>query len=233
MLCMAVLVASSVASAGPSWNAFVIRNSTTGDVAPTISAGPGPGQMTFNVPLAGQKAGWGTNYMNGMTIGDIASISITRDTTASQWGPYMNFWVTDGSGGYAVLGNEPSNLGEWAPGTAHDVSWDVLKDATAKVYETGSGFITPAGSTYTFNDFAGYTIATPASHWGGTGAPDDLNAATYTAYGVNWIFGDTQSNYIGAYVVSDPTVTAVPLPAAVLLGFLGFGVAGTRLRKFV
>jgi hypothetical protein len=166
--------------------------------------------------------------MNGKTIGDIQSLSITRDSSIAGWGPYMNFWVTDGLGGYAVLGNEPSDLGEWSPGTAYNTTWDTLKNATAKVYETGSGFVTPAGKTvFTFGDFAGYTIATAPSHWGGPGAPDDLNASTYTAYGVNWVFGDTQSNYIGGYLVSNPTV--VPEPATMSLLALG-GIA-TLIRR--
>jgi hypothetical protein len=207
-ICAVVLLIGSMVSAADvvGWNAFVIRNSTAGDIAPVISDDPGGGKV-FAIALGGQKAGWGTNNMNGKTVGDIKAISITRDPSVTGWGPYINIWITDGSGRYAVLGNEPSNVGEWTPGTAYNITWDVLKDATAKVYETnGQPFTLPAGSTYTFSDFAGYTIATPPSHWGGTGAPDDLLASSYTAYGVNWIFGDTQSNYVGGYLVSSPRV---------------------------
>jgi hypothetical protein len=141
----------------------------------------------------------------------------------------MNIWITDGSGGYAVIANEPSHTGEWAPGTAYDTTWDILKDATAKIYETGTWV--PKGST--FSDFAGYTFATPTSHWGGSGAPDDLLAGSYTAYGFNYVFGDTQSNYLNAYLVSDPTLVPVPVPAAVILGLLGMVVAGIKLRKYI
>jgi len=225
-------MASSMVSADPSWNTFVIRNANGTGNPPIITENPTgyPGWTLFAINEGGQKAGWATNYMNGQTIGDIQAISITRDESVDGWGPYMNFWITDGSGEYAVLGNEPSNTGEWGAGTAYDTTWDVLKNATAKVYEYNAGFTLPAGPTFTFNDFAGYTIATPSTHWGGDGAPDELGASTYTAYGVNWVFGDTQSNYIGGYLVSDPTV--VPVPGAVLLGILGLGVVGVKLRRF-
>jgi hypothetical protein len=230
MSVVAVLMASSMLSAAdvPGWNAYVIRNSNVGNIAPVISD-PASGKL-FEITLGGQKAGWGTNNLNGMTIGDIESLSIDRDSSVIGWGPYLNIWVTDGNGGYAVLGNEPSNLGEWSPGTAYNTTWDVLKDATAKVYETGAGFITPSGTTFTFSDFADYTIATPTAHWGGTGAPDDINASTYTAYGINWVFGDTQSNYVGGYLVSNPSV--VPEPGTlVLLVTAGLSTLAYALRR--
>lgn len=229
IMCAVVLMVSNIVSAADvaGWDAFVIRNSSTGDIAPTISDHVSGGKV-FQITLGGQKAGWATNSMNGETVGDIQSLSITRDSSVTGYGPYFNIWITDGSGRYAVIANEPSNTGEWGTGTAYDMTWDILKDATAKVYETdGQPFTLPAGSTYTFNDFAGYTIATPSSHWGGTGAPDDLNASSYTAYGFNWVFGDTQSNYLDGYLVSNPTL--VPEPATMML--LGFGALSLIRRK--
>jgi hypothetical protein len=212
-LVMAFLLAVSglsVAADVAGWEAFVIRNSTDGDIAPEISDHISGGKL-FAITLAGQKAGWSTNSMNGRKVGDIQSLSITRDSSVTGYGPYINIWITDGNGEYAVLANEPSNTGEWGTGTPYDTTWDILKDATAKIYEYNPEFVKPDGTTYNFNDFAGYTIATPPSHWGGTGAPDDLNASTYTAYGFNWVFGDTQSNYIGGYLVSNPTIVALPV----------------------
>jgi hypothetical protein len=234
-ICAVVLMVSSMVWAADvaGWNAFVIRNSNVGNIAPVISD-PVGGKL-FQIVLGGQKAGWGTNNMNGKTIGDIQLMSITRDSSVTGWGPYMNFWVTDGRGGYAVISNEPSNTGEWTTGTAYNTTWDVLKNATTWVYEVSSsiGFKLPNGVTtytgipagtvtphFTFNDFAGYIIATPTSHWGSTGAPDDLNAGSYTAYGVNWVFGDTQSNYLGGYLVSNPTVASSYCPEPLLVGDL-------------
>ena len=222
-ICMVALMVSSIVSAADvaGWDAFVIRNSTTDNIAPVISD-PTGGKL-FQILLGGQKAGWGTNSMNGKKVGHIQSLSIIRDSSVTGWGPYMNFWITDGQGGYAILANEPSHPWEWTGSSAYDTTWDVLKDATTWVYEVDStkGFILPNGSTTfvslpagtidppTFSDFANYTIETPPSHWGGTGAPDVLNADPYTAYGFNWVFGDTQSNYLDGYLVSNPTLIIV------------------------
>jgi hypothetical protein len=41
--------------------------------------------------------------------------------------------------------------------------------------------------------------------------------------------GDSLANYV--YLIDDVTITPVPVPAAVLLGMLGFCVAGLKLRK--
>lgn len=236
------LAASAGAEDVAGWNAFVIRNATTGGAAPTIS--DVAGEKLFAITQVGQKAGWGTNLMNGQTIGDIQSISITRDPNVTGWGPYMNLWVSDGQGGYAVLANEPSHTGEWTPGTAYDTTWATLQNATAWVYEVSAtqGFKLPNGTTITsnmaagtlnpptFGDFANYTVATPSSQWGGTGAPDDLNAGAYTAYGVNWVFGDTQANYVGGYLVSNPNVvSAVPEPGT--LALLLAAIVGVALYR--
>ena len=252
-----VLILSSMASADLSWDTFVIRNANDSPYnSPTITENPTeyPGWTLFGITEGGQKAGWATNYMNGMTIGEIASLSITRHETVDGYGPYFNIWITDGLGGYAVLANEPSHVAEYTAygETAYDMTWDgALKNATSWVYEVSGtqGFKLPDDTTtysslgagtldpFHFEDFAGYTIATPSSHWGGTGAPDDLDAATYTAYGFNWVFGDTQDNYVeglipGGFLVKDPTLVAVPVPGAILLGILGLGAVGIKLRKF-
>ncbi|MCK5000285.1 MAG: PEP-CTERM sorting domain-containing protein [Anaerohalosphaera sp.] len=233
IICTVIMVTAAITgTATAGWETFVIRNSSTGSIAPTITEGVNGDTVTngtlFQIALGGQKAGWGTNDMNGMTVGDIESLSITRDSTVTGYGPYFNIWITDGNGNYAVIANEPSNTGEWGSGTPYDTTWDILKDATAKVYETdGQPFVLPAGPTYTFADFADYTIVTPTSHWGGTGAPDDLNAASYTAYGFNWVFGDTQSNYLGGHLVANPTL--VPEPAT--MGLLSLGALVLRRKR--
>ena len=225
------------------WNPFVIRNANGTGNPPTITENPSgyPGWTSFGINEGGQKAGWGNNIMNGQTVGIIQSLSIIRHSSVVGWGPYFNIWITDGLGGYAVLANEPSHTWEYTNygETAYDMTWEgALKNATTWIYEVSStqGFLLPNGITtysslgagtpnpFHFEDFANYLIATPSSHWGGTGAPDDLNASTYTAYGFNWVFGDTQNNYTGSYLVKNPNLTPIPEPSTIAL--LGFGLIG-------
>ena len=250
-----VLVSSGVATADTTgWETFVIRNGSSGSPAITEDPTGYTGWTLFGIVEGGQKAGWGTNSMNGQTIGDIESLSITRhdDVPIYNYGPYFNIWITDGSGGYAVLANEPSHTSEYSAygETAHNMTWDgALKDATAWVYEVDAtqGFWLPDGNKttsslgagtadpFTFEDFADYQIVTPTTLWGGGGAPDDLYAASYTAYGFNWIFGDTQSNYVAGYLVKEPTLVSsqsIPEPVSfavwALIGCMG--LVGCRRR---
>lgn len=257
-VCAIALVLTAGGVANADWTTFVIRGANSGGTQPVIAEDPTgyTGWTAFGVFLGGQKAGWGTSDMDGQTVGDIQSLSIVRDSSVTGWGPYFNIWITDGLGGYACLSNEPSHTTEYSDygETAYDMTWDgALKNATTWVYEVDSiqGFLLPNGVTTTsnipagtitpkfcFDDFADYTIATPPTHWGGSGAPDDLNAGTYTAYGFNWIFGDTQDNYVTGglgYLVKDPTLVSggnVPEPASFAIWALlaSVGLVGCRRR---
>ncbi len=247
---MVVSFASAADVAG--WEAFVIRNASTGGTAPTITD-LSTGYKEFDVELGGQKAGWGTNLANGMTIGDIQSFSIDRESSldSSVYGPYINIWITNGTGEFAILANEPSDA-EWVTGgvrNAWDITWSMLEGKRAKIYEDSNGsgngdaastapswiadldLVANGGNgdgLLTFGELASLEISAPSSapSYSATGAPDDLNAATYTAYGFNWIFGDSQSNYVGQYPVANPSLV-VPEPATLAL----LGLGGLLLRK--
>jgi len=238
LLVLAVLVGTVSAD----WSTFVIReNSTSG--APIIQPRDDVqlGAMEFITFASNQKAGWGTNNANGYTVGDLAAISIDRldDYTRFTVGsgnyvaPYFNIWITDGNGKYAVIANEPSNP-EWTGTSEWDMTWDILKTKTLKVYEvTDKSWLPNNGVGLTFQDVTGFKIQAPtaaqlAAGWSGlgTGAPRELG--TNVAYGFNWIFGDTLANYVSGqdgFIVASPTV--VPEPATMALLALG----GLLLRK--
>lgn len=229
---------SSIASAGTlGWTEYVIRGSA--------SAQDNGSYYEFITDTAGEKAALGTNLISGSKIGDITHLAITRTDSNSAGGsayaPYMNFWVTDGAGHYAVLANEPSNP-EWTGTSEWDTTGANLLTKSVKVFEIQPGFILPLGVSVNpangitgvnFSAFADYVIDAPGSHpWAGTGAPG--------AYGFNWVFGDTQANYVSGstpgYLVSDPIATAsaaVPLPASATAGLtlLSLLAAPSLLRR--
>ncbi|EMI22959.1 PEP-CTERM bacterial domain protein [Rhodopirellula maiorica SM1] len=154
----------------------------------------------------------------------------------------MNFWITDGAGNFAVVANEPSNP-SFQPlfSNGYDLTFADLSDKTAKIYENSDKSWLPSnGVGLTFGDLAGFKIQAPtaaelATGWGGlgTGAPRELG--TNQAYGVNWVFGDTLSNYVsgdpGYQVRGAAAVGAVPEPSSLAIAIFGVAAAGVGRRR--
>lgn len=224
---LAALMASAVASA--SFTSFQIRN------APTINVGAT--ETEFLIVSGGQKGGFGSNDINGVTLGDITSIKVDRldDRTRFTAGtgpyvaPYLNIWITDPTGTkYAVVANEPSD-GNFQPlyNNGYDLSFADLSDKAAKIYEvTDKSWLPNNGIGLTFADLAGFQIKAPsvaelAGGWAGLGSGAPREFGTNVAYGVNWVFGDTLANYVsgedGYIVGNNASISAVPVPAAVWL----------------
>lgn len=248
-----LLVAATVsamtlsAPASAAFTSYVIRNSNVGDVAPTINVGMT--ETEFVIAAGGQKAALGSDDINGYTLGDIATLEIARldDRTRFTAGsgpyvaPYLNFWITDGVN-YAVVANEPSD-GNFQPlyNNGYSLSFADLSDKVAKIYEiTDKSWLPNNGLNLTFADLAGFQIKAPTVAeltlgWAGlgTGAPRELG--TNVAYGVNWVFGDTLSNYNsgdpGYLVANDASVSVVPVPAAVWLFGSALGLLQVCRRR--
>lgn len=264
---VATVLVISAGNASAGFDAFVIRNGGS-NTAPGILTNNvyTPGATEFVISESGMKAGWGSNDINGFSIGDITDLSITRHDDVTRFtagsgpavAPYFNIWVTDGNNNYAVLANEPSNPSFQSLFTpiAHDshtdhsysLSFADLENEVVKVYETiGAGSNTDwvhalfGSGTLTFGDVASLMIAPPpvsyiaGGNGVGPGAPDVLG--TNVAYGFNWVFGDTLSNYVSGaegYVVSGASVSAVapvPVPAAAPLVLLGMSIVGLVSRR--
>ncbi|MBK7770766.1 MAG: hypothetical protein IPI48_09595 [bacterium] len=70
----------------------------------------------------------------------------------------------------------------------------------------------PARANLTFADVAGLVVAAPPAAYildpvnaVGPGAPREIG--TNVAYGFNWMFGDTATNYLNGFIVDNYHVT--------------------------
>lgn len=242
LMSAAIFVSTAPASAG--FTQFAIRGTP---VINNIGA-----NTEFIIDDPGDKAALGSSDIDGRTLGSISNIHIDRLDDESRFpsgsgpnvAPYLNFWITDGSN-YAVVANEPSNPAfQSLYSDGYDLSFSDLSDKVAKVYENADTSWLPNGGVgLTFADLAGFVIQAPTAAeltagWAGlgSGAPRD---GSNNAYGTNWVFGDTLSNYVSGdpgYLVANARVAAAEVPAPAMpvllgLGLIGIGIAARRRRQ--
>lgn len=252
-LCAAAALLLVSNSASAAFVSYTIRGTPT-----VLENSPAAGTTTFGIAAAGDKAALGTSSLDGRTLSEIAQLGISRVDDYTRFsggsgprvGPYLNFWITDGAGHFAVAANEPSNA-EWsvdyeANGGKYLFDWDYLKTKTVKFYENADKTWLPLlGVGLTFADIASFVIDAPSvaeltSGWSGLGGGAPRELGTNVAYGVNWVFGDTLANYVTGgdpgYQVRDAVATAsngtVPEPGSLALAGLAlFGLVAARHRK--
>ena len=257
LICLTALAAVVVcsATAQAAFTSYIIRN---GGVPPVIQPNNVyvPGATEFVISQSGQKAGWGSDDINGASIGQISNVAITRydDTSRFSAGsgpavaPYFNIWVTDGMGKYAVLANEPSD-GAFQPlfetnmdgSKTYSLSFADLANKPVKVYETpnGGGNSTTTwvhdmfgNNPLTFSDVASLVIAAPDSAYiafvpNAVGTGAPRQLIDNETWGFNWIFGDTLANYVaGMEGYVVGSPVAQAVPEPATLGLAGLAGLG-------
>ena len=254
----AVLVSAGIAHAG--FTPYVIRNADQdGGSNPSISTSGA--NTTFGIQYKRQKAGFGSNDLNGLTVGQISNIQFTLNsatafsgTTAPVILPYVNLWVRDAvSSNYFVIN---FGLDAFVTNTGGVKSVNVgtsqMATVTFGVHETGaaSGGVATAGTwlatalgapgagtAYTMAQVANFQIVAPPSSWvasgnsNGVGGGAPRELGTDTTFGFNWIFGQGSGANNG-YNGYDYTVSGASIPAPGAAALLGLaGLVAGRRRR--
>lgn len=251
-ICSAVVLFAASNSAALAididFGTFNIRNTNGTIVAPWDSdlsilenaAGDG---FAAETPQSGQKVGYGTNTFDGLQVNQFETVNFTKISGKENIVPYLNVWVTDGTN-YAIISSENDYRGT---NFSTRQEWKIFEyDTTASLdwlFDSGAGardsaqYLTLNGARVTLADISdSITLVDP-----GTPYPAYVNTgAPRGGHGFNVIFGDTQSNYVGSYHISDlsidfngQTYNAVPEPGTLaLLAFAGLtALAVARFRR--
>ena len=249
------LMAAEAATAG--FTPYVIRQSA-GGVNPTI--GTSGANTTFGVTLPSQKAGFGSNDLNGITVGQISNIQFTLNsatpvgTTTPVILPYVNIWAQDAVSGnyFAIYFGLDAFVTNTGGVKSVNVGTSQMATVTFGVHETSAAFggvansgswlatalgAPGAGTAYTMAQVANFQIVAPPSSWvasgnfNGVGGAAPRELGTDTTFGFNWIFGQSSSSNNG-YNGYDYTVSgASVVPAPGALALLGVAGFASRRRR--
>lgn len=253
------------------FEAFYIRNNNSVPMPDRINSpwdadlyvqeNAGGDGFVASTPQGGQKVGYGTSAFDGFQLNDLNTVNWAKLSGPANLTAYLNIWVTDNNGNYAVISSENDYRNtpfgtreEWKifeyGGTAfsdvdpnNNFNWlfdsgTGGRDASQYLTNSGSpGILRVSLSELSDNIevFAGMPFGSPGV---GSGAPQG-------GFGFNIIWGDTAANFTNGnpYEVDNVTVkwnsvdyaagAVVPIPAAAPLGLLGMGLIGLvrKLRK--
>ncbi len=199
----AVLVSAGIAHAG--FTGYIIRNADIG-TAPVINSSTS-NSITASIDIARQKVGFGSNDVNGLTIGQISLMDITRNDTGTAFKPYVNIWVTNGVGNYAVISISP-----WGgPGAG------VLSTS----YTTMNGLGSTSANRGPGQDVYVYETL------GATGAATEAGGAQINSNkGSSWLSSRGTGNYLTISDISDLVIA--PPPSSWFAGANGTGSGAPR-----
>jgi hypothetical protein len=208
------LIAAEAATAG--FTPFVIRNADQdGGSNPLISTSGA--NTTFGIEYKRQKAGFGSNDVNGITVGQISNMQFTLNSATAYAGttapvilPYVNIWAQDAaSGNYFVIyfgldafvtdtgGVKSVNLGFNEMATAGAFVGVSESNAASNGTAIAGTWLATAlgapgangGSGYTMAQVANFQIVAPPSSWVVSGNTNGVGGAAPRQLGTDTTFG--------------------------------------------
>jgi hypothetical protein len=178
------------------------------------------------------------------TVGTVSNLPVGGSAVVTTWGATANYALTmlisnigaggktaDGAGSLLLVDTDSDSIsanlnGHWIPSAAPGSALE-FHGSLSNVLFTGVG----GGDNTAFNgDTAGSaSMVFPAPMpWQGSVIHLILTGLNFSA---SWGDG-TPLDEVGGVKDGGMTAVVTPVPAAVLLGFLGFGAAVLKLRKF-
>jgi MYXO-CTERM domain-containing protein len=203
------LMAAEAATAG--FTPYVIRQSA-GGANPTI--GTSGANTTFGVPSPSQKAGFGSNDLNGSSVGQISNIQFTLNSAtpvgstspATAILPYVNIWVQDAatSNYFVIYFGLDAFVTTTGGARSVNVGTSQMASVTFGVSETnaavngvanaGSWLATAlgapgAGTSYTMAQVANFQIVAPPASWVASGNGNGVGGGAPRELGTDTTFG--------------------------------------------